>query len=211
MRFKKDIPTYNASIYVRTKSSEREKWRGPNKKKIREFMIRVESSVRMDTDAGNFDASFHHCLHRIAYCQSDRLLILLERGEAEIFFWMANGMFKKKDIVRHGPRLMLNNCQILDPPYFSLPTTFNSSDNHFNGKLLAIHAWVVSCPCPDWPPRVLPKHTGARGVIFHTEIGDYPSTPADVFNFCFWDGDGPRRMFMNEWMMYECIYCIKEK
>jgi hypothetical protein len=23
-------------------------------------------------------------------------------------------------------------------------------------------------------------------------------------------GDGPQRMFMNEWMMYECIYCIKK-
>ncbi len=24
-------------------------------------------------------------------------------------------------------------------------------------------------------------------------------------------GDGPQRMFMTEWLMYECIYCIKEK
>jgi hypothetical protein len=41
---------------------------------------------------------------------------------------MANGMFKMKmDINRHGPRLMPNNCQNLDPPYFLLPTTFNES------------------------------------------------------------------------------------
>ncbi len=171
MRFKKDIPIYNASIYVRTKSSESEKWRGPDKKKIREFMIHVANSVRIATDAGNFDASLDQCLHRIAYCQSNRSLILLERAEVEICFWTAKGMFKKKDIDRNGPRLMPNNCQILDPPYFSLPTTFNSSHNHFNAKLLGVHAWVVSCPCPDWPPPVLPKHR-SQGVIFHTEIGD---------------------------------------
>jgi hypothetical protein len=33
-------------------------------------------------------------------------------------------MLKKIDIDSHGPGLMPNNCQILDPPYFSLPTTF---------------------------------------------------------------------------------------
>ncbi len=55
----------------------------------------------------------------------NRLLILLERAETEIRFWMANGMCNKKmDIDRHGPRLMPNNCQIIDPPYFSLPNTF---------------------------------------------------------------------------------------
>jgi hypothetical protein len=31
----------------------------------------------------------------------------------------------KMDIYRHGPRLMPNNCKNLNPPYFSLPTTFN--------------------------------------------------------------------------------------
>jgi hypothetical protein len=38
---------------------------------------------------------------------------------------MANGMFKMKmDIDRQGPRLMPNNWQHLDPPYFSIPSTF---------------------------------------------------------------------------------------
>ncbi len=37
MRNKQDLSTYNASIYLRTESSERKKRRGPNKKKIREF------------------------------------------------------------------------------------------------------------------------------------------------------------------------------
>jgi hypothetical protein len=38
---------------------------------------------------------------------------------------MANGTFKMKmDINHHGPRLMPNNCKNLNPPYFSLPTTF---------------------------------------------------------------------------------------
>jgi hypothetical protein len=36
-------------------------------------------------------------------------------------------MFKKKtDINHYGPRLMPNNWQQLDPPYFSLPTTINT-------------------------------------------------------------------------------------
>ncbi len=40
-------------------------------------------------------------------------------------FSMANGTFKMKmDIDRHGPRLMPNNCKNLNPPIFSLPTTF---------------------------------------------------------------------------------------
>jgi hypothetical protein len=32
----------------------------------------------------------------------------------------------KMDIDRHGPRLMPNNCKNLNPPYFSLPSTFNT-------------------------------------------------------------------------------------
>ncbi len=54
-------------------------------------------------------------------CQSNRLLILLDRAETEIRFSMANVMFKNKmDIDRHGPRRMPNNYQHLDPLYFSL-------------------------------------------------------------------------------------------
>jgi hypothetical protein len=50
---------------------------------------------------------------------------------------MANGMFKMKmDIDRHSPRLMPNNCQHLDPLYFSLPTTFNASLQHKKGPEL---------------------------------------------------------------------------
>jgi hypothetical protein len=64
-------------------------------------------------------------LHHIAFCQTNGLFILLERAETEIRFSMANGTFKMKmDIDRHGPRLMPNNCKNLNPPYFSLPTTF---------------------------------------------------------------------------------------
>jgi hypothetical protein len=34
-------------------------------------------------------------------------------------------MFKiKMDIDRHGPRRMPDNCKNLNPPYFSLPSTF---------------------------------------------------------------------------------------
>ncbi len=61
---------------------------------------------------------------RIAFCQTNRLFILLERAELEIRLSMANCTFKMKmDIDRHSPRLMPNNCQHLDPPHFSLPTT----------------------------------------------------------------------------------------
>jgi hypothetical protein len=55
-------------------------------KKICEFMIHAANSVRIAIDAENFDASLHHCLYRINYCQSNRLLILLERVETEIPF-----------------------------------------------------------------------------------------------------------------------------
>jgi hypothetical protein len=64
-------------------------------------------------------------LHRITFCQTNRLFILLEQAETEIHFSMANGTFKMKmDIDRHGPRLMPNICKNLNPPFFSLPTTF---------------------------------------------------------------------------------------
>ncbi len=40
-------------------------------------------------------------------------------------FSMANGTFKMKmDVNRQGPRHMHNNCKNLNPPFFSLPTTF---------------------------------------------------------------------------------------
>ncbi len=59
------------------------------------------------------------------FVKQNRLFILLERAEKEIRFSMANGTFKTKmDIDRHGPRLMPNNCKNLNPPYFSLPSTF---------------------------------------------------------------------------------------
>jgi hypothetical protein len=55
---------------------------------------------------------------------------------------MANGMFKMKiDIDRHSPRLMPNNCQHLDPPYFSLPTTFNVGGLRVAG-VPGVHAYI---------------------------------------------------------------------
>ncbi len=66
-------------------------------------------------------------MKRIAFCQTNRLFILLERAEKELRFSMANGTFKMKmDIDCHSPRLMPNNCTNLNPPYFSLLSTFNS-------------------------------------------------------------------------------------
>jgi hypothetical protein len=40
---------------LRTECSERERKSGPNKKKIREFMIHATTSVRIAIDAGNFE------------------------------------------------------------------------------------------------------------------------------------------------------------
>ncbi len=50
-----------------------------------------------------------------------------ENGKGNtVRFSMANGFFKiKMDIDRHGPRRMPDNCKNLNPPYFSLPSTFN--------------------------------------------------------------------------------------
>jgi hypothetical protein len=64
MQIKQDLPAYNASTYLRTEFSEREK-NGPNKKKIRGFMIHAANSVRIAIDAGNFGASLRNCLHLI--------------------------------------------------------------------------------------------------------------------------------------------------
>ncbi len=59
------------------------------------------------------------------FCLTNRLFILLEQAETEIRFSMANCTFKMKmDIDRLGPRHMPNNCKNLNPPFFSLPTTF---------------------------------------------------------------------------------------
>jgi hypothetical protein len=66
MRIKQDLPAYNTAIYLRTECSERKKRRGPNKKKIREFMIHAANSVRITIDAGNLDASLFARLLRIA-------------------------------------------------------------------------------------------------------------------------------------------------
>jgi hypothetical protein len=77
MRIKQDLSADIASIYLRTDSSEREKRRGPKKKKIGGFMIHATNSVRIAIDAGNFDASLHHCLHRILLCQSNFVFIVL--------------------------------------------------------------------------------------------------------------------------------------
>jgi len=64
-------------------------------------------------------------LIRNAFCQTNRLFNVLERAEKEICFSMANGTFKiKMDIDRHGSRPMPNSCKNLNPPNFSLPSTF---------------------------------------------------------------------------------------
>jgi hypothetical protein len=68
MRIKQNLPTYNAPIYLRTECSEHKKRRGPNKKNPRVqiwFIICAANFIRIAIDAGNFDAPFLDCLHRI--------------------------------------------------------------------------------------------------------------------------------------------------
>jgi hypothetical protein len=50
------------------------------------LIICAANSIRIAINAGNFDASLHHCLHCIACCQSIRLLIWVQRVETEIRF-----------------------------------------------------------------------------------------------------------------------------
>ncbi len=58
------------------------------------------------------------------FCQTNRLIIVLERAETEIRFALANSMFRTKmDIDRHGPRLVSNSCKNRNPTKFLLPTT----------------------------------------------------------------------------------------
>jgi hypothetical protein len=55
---------------------------------------------------------------------------MLDRAETEIYILIANGKFNKKiNIDRHALRLLPNTRQHLDPPYFSLPTTFKKVDS----------------------------------------------------------------------------------
>jgi hypothetical protein len=54
----------------------------------------------------------------------------------------------KMDIDRHGPRPMPNSCKNLNPPNFSLPSTFNYkicrlSNKLFAGVLKALRAHVA--------------------------------------------------------------------
>ncbi len=99
MQIKQDLPTYNASINLHTECSEHEKRCSLNKKS-QQFqncsIICAANSIRIAIDAGNFDASLLHCLHHISSCQSNRLFILLERAEKEIWFLLKNFMFKCK-------------------------------------------------------------------------------------------------------------------
>jgi hypothetical protein len=64
MRIKQELPAYNAAINLRTEYLER-KEDAARTKKIRKFKIHAANSVRIAIDAGNFDASMLHCLHRI--------------------------------------------------------------------------------------------------------------------------------------------------
>ncbi len=62
---------------------------------------------------------------RLAYLHTNRLLIKLYKQETEICCKKDNGFIKTQtDIHRHGPVQPSNICQLLDPPHFSLVTTF---------------------------------------------------------------------------------------
>jgi hypothetical protein len=54
-----------------------------------------------------------------------------ERKRKYVLILNGTTCLKKMDIDIHGPRPMPNIFQFLDPPYFSLPTTFNRNFNVF--------------------------------------------------------------------------------
>jgi hypothetical protein len=90
MWIEQDLSGYNASINLRSESSEREKRCGPNQKKIRKFKtiskfaLRILSAYfRIAIDAGNFD------VHGLIVCTASHVKViaysfLLERAEKEI-------------------------------------------------------------------------------------------------------------------------------
>ena len=67
---------------------------------------------------------------RIAYFASHRLFKMLEQAEREMTILQENAMFKiKMTLDRRGPRPIPNYGQLLDPPSFSLLSTFKSKDS----------------------------------------------------------------------------------
>ncbi len=122
---------------------------------------------------------------RIASCQTNRLFILLERAEKEIRFSLANGMFKPKmDIDRHGPRLMPNNCKNLNPPNFSLPSTFNPILQNWFGDVVYMgwflnHTVFITLISPSvslYSSRILPAKLHKSCSAQHERI--FHRTPA---------------------------------
>jgi hypothetical protein len=81
------------------------------------------------------------------------------------------------DIDRHSPRLMPNNCQHLDPPYFSLPTTFKLQNTGFSVQRQGsvyferVHACYMSVSTHPGSPRgtvhvLVPTHSLAPPHLF---------------------------------------------
>jgi hypothetical protein len=69
---------------------------------------------------------------------------------------MANDMSKvKTDIDRHSPRLMPDNCQQLDPSYFSLPTTFKGMDELLKGLAFSL-VWTNKVVVPEISESLIP-------------------------------------------------------
>jgi len=112
----------------------------------------------------------------IAFCQTNRLFILLEKAQKEIRFSMANGRFKRKmDIDCHGPRLMLNNCKNLNPSYFSLPSTFKDKKNFLGYISMRFRLIFMYSNCPVAfigmrNPRHIAKHLMGMDLFLREEF-----------------------------------------
>jgi hypothetical protein len=89
---------------------------------------------------------------------------------------MANRMFKTKmDIDCHSPRLMRNNCKHLNPPYFSLPTTFI--------MILLPEAYEGACPSTNITNQSNPVI--GKGCLEHSVVYPDPeSDPVGSVTFC---------------------------
>ncbi len=71
---------------------------------------------------------------RLTYFHTNRLLTELYKQETEICCRKDDGFIKKwTDINRHGQVQPSNICRLLDPPHFSLVTTFKGLSHAWGG------------------------------------------------------------------------------
>jgi hypothetical protein len=122
------------------------------------LLLRFEHNVRLLIDALQVGWS---CLIRIAFCQTNRLpysFCWRARKRKYVSQWQrACSKWKWTSIVT-VPNLP-NSCKILNPPYFSLPTTFKDNLNTTFGAGAGHHLY---CPSHGYRRLVSRRHQPAH-------------------------------------------------